>query len=205
MTATSSAGAGSIAIGSGAQTTTTAMAAVAVGPTSTASGLDAVAVGNASSATADCSMALGQGSVADQANTVSIGATGAERRLTNVAAGTSSTDAVNFAQLSVFVSQMGSVDGRLGQLESKFDRLSQLQKSSTAVAVAMGGAVLLPDSSFSLTTNVATNVATYYDAHAGALQLNALVSKRVAFNAGIATGFNKQGKTAGRVGITIGS
>ena len=44
-------------------------------------------------------MALGSGSVADRANSVSVGSEGNERQITNVAAGTEDTDAVNKAQL----------------------------------------------------------------------------------------------------------
>jgi len=72
--------------------------------------------------------------------------------------------------------------------------------SSTAIAVAMGGATFLPGMKFNLTANVAT----YDGAHAGSLQIGALVSDHVAVNAGVATGFNRRGKTAGRVGVTFG-
>lgn len=64
-----------------------------------ATGVDAVAIGGAASATADNAVALGSGSVADRADSVSIGAAGAERQLTNVAAATDATDAVNLGQL----------------------------------------------------------------------------------------------------------
>ncbi len=45
------------------------------------------------------SVALGAGSVASEANTVSVGSAGNERKITNVAAGVSTTDAVNYGQL----------------------------------------------------------------------------------------------------------
>jgi autotransporter adhesin len=48
---------------------------------------------------ADNAVALGGDSVADRANTVSVGGAGAERQVTNVAAGTEDTDAVNVGQL----------------------------------------------------------------------------------------------------------
>ncbi|GAB7526132.1 YadA-like family protein [Paraburkholderia sp. 2C] len=66
---------------------------------SQAIGLDAVAIGGNARAQADNSVALGANSVADRANSVSVGAVGAERQITNVAAGTADTDAVNLAQL----------------------------------------------------------------------------------------------------------
>ena len=64
----------------------------------------------------------------------------------------------------------------------------------------MGGATFLPGSKFSMTANLAT----YDGAQAGSFQLSALVSDNVALNAGVATAFNKGGKTAGRVGVTFG-
>jgi autotransporter adhesin len=84
---------------------------VAIGPVAKASGVDSVAVGNGASATADNSVAIGAGSVADRANTVSVGSDGSERQITNVAAGTQTTDAVNMGQLSstVTASQQGTV------------------------------------------------------------------------------------------------
>src|SRR5699024_61334 len=64
-----------------------------------ASASNAVAVGADSHATAGNAVALGAGSVADEANTVSVGNAKQQRRVTNVAAGTAGTDAVNVDQL----------------------------------------------------------------------------------------------------------
>ncbi|WP_268957963.1 ESPR-type extended signal peptide-containing protein, partial [Paraburkholderia piptadeniae] len=87
---------------------------------STASGVDSVAIGGAAAATARNSVALGSGSTttanlsaagynpgntallgtASAANgEMSVGSAGKERRLTNVAAGSAATDAVNVSQL----------------------------------------------------------------------------------------------------------
>src|SRR3546814_6977888 len=66
---------------------------------STAYGDDSVALGANSIADADNSVALGAGSIADRDNSVSVGSAGNERQITNVAAGTEDTDAVNLAQL----------------------------------------------------------------------------------------------------------
>ncbi len=84
---------------------------VAVGPTAQAAGNNSVAMGNGASASADNSVALGAGSVADRANTVSVGSAGNERQITNVAAGTQSTDAVNLGQMdsAISASSQGSV------------------------------------------------------------------------------------------------
>ena len=85
------------------------------------------------------------------------------------------------------------LDDRIGKVD---DRAS----AGTAAAVALSGAMFLPGKSFNLTGNVGS----YRGAHAAALQFGALVSDRVAINAGIGHGFNKGGKTALRAGFTIG-
>lgn len=69
-----------------------------------ATGIGSTAIGNGASAQGNNSVALGAGSTdGGQDNVVSVGAAGAERRITNVAAGTisaTSTDAVNGSQLA---------------------------------------------------------------------------------------------------------
>ena len=81
--------------------------ATAVGYGAQANALNASAFGANSSATATNAVALGQGSVADRDDSVSVGGgldgNGAviRRQITNVAAGTEATDAVNKAQLDV--------------------------------------------------------------------------------------------------------
>lgn len=91
-------GNGAVAIG--ANNTATGDGAVALGNNSIARGNGNVALGDGAQATGANSVALGGGSVATAANTVSIGAVGAERTLSNVAAGVNATDAVNLEQLT---------------------------------------------------------------------------------------------------------
>ncbi|MGF6779988.1 ESPR-type extended signal peptide-containing protein [Paraburkholderia sp. GAS334] len=74
---------------------------------SVATGADAVAIGGNAQATFDNSIAIGANSSTDRANSVSVGSLGHERQITNVAAGTADTDAVNVAQLK----QAGVIDG----------------------------------------------------------------------------------------------
>ena len=70
-----------------------------IGHQNTISASNAVAIGNGASVSVEGGVALGVGSVADRANAVSVGRTDAERQITNVAAGTYNTDAVNVSQL----------------------------------------------------------------------------------------------------------
>ena len=74
-------------------------ASMALGLQSSANGSQSVAIGTKSVATELNSVALGANSTADRANTVSVGSVGEERQITNVAAGTAVTDAVNKGQL----------------------------------------------------------------------------------------------------------
>jgi autotransporter adhesin len=64
-------------------------------------------------ASADGSVALGQGSIADRSNTVSVGSAGSERQITNVAAGTADTDAVNVSQLNAVASQAAATAAKV--------------------------------------------------------------------------------------------
>jgi len=96
---------------------------------SSATGADAVAIGGAAVASADNSVAIGAGSTAIRANTVSVGAAGKERQITNVAAGTQSTDAVNLAQLTAVSQDVSKLDG----FAVKYDATDKLQ-------VTLGGA-----------------------------------------------------------------
>ncbi|MGA4148942.1 YadA-like family protein [Ralstonia nicotianae] len=72
---------------------------IAFGGAAVAAGMNSMAMGGNARAMAGNAVALGAGSVADRANTVSVGSAGKERQITNVAAGTADTDAVNVAQL----------------------------------------------------------------------------------------------------------
>ncbi|WP_160168749.1 YadA family autotransporter adhesin [Bordetella bronchiseptica] len=81
--------------------------AAAGGAGAVAAAAKSLAVGTDASATADNAVALGANSVADRANSVSVGSAANKRQITNVAAGTEDTDAVNVGQLKE--SQAGGV------------------------------------------------------------------------------------------------
>ena len=101
---------------------------------------------------------------------------------------------------SSMATRLSALEGSLGNLDARFERLDRRIAAGTAVATAMSGNAFLPDMKFNLTANVAT----YDGAHAGAIQMGALVSRHVAVNAGVAFGFNRGGKTAARAGMTFG-
>ena len=88
----------------------------------------------------------------------------------------------------------------VADLEGRIDRVDRRASAGTATAIALSGNSFLPGKSFNLTGNLGT----YRGAHAGALQIGAMVSESAAINAGVAKGFNKGGKVGARVGFTIG-
>jgi autotransporter adhesin len=107
-----------------------------------ASGDHAVALGANATATAASSVALGSGSVADRTSSVSVGSRGSERQITNVAAGTSSTDAVNLDQLnrsaSSTLSQANSyTDQRFSNTDQQIRDLDRNTRKGIASASAL--------------------------------------------------------------------
>nr|WP_283254829.1 YadA-like family protein [Luteimonas galliterrae] len=96
--------------------------AIAIGAGAWATGEHAIAFGTGSMANVDDGVALGTGSVADRGNTISVGSAGNERQITNVAAATELTDAVN-----------------LGQLKSELEANLASAFAYTDTAVATGG------------------------------------------------------------------
>lgn len=108
----------SIAFGNGATTNAAASDSVAIGPNATvgALGVNSMALGSGASVNVANSIALGAGSTATvgaetnytayglsapqtSVGEISVGSTGNTRKITNVAAGSAATDAVNVAQL----------------------------------------------------------------------------------------------------------
>ncbi|SDR48899.1 Head domain of trimeric autotransporter adhesin [Burkholderia orbicola] len=79
-------------------------AGVAVGYSSSAAGTGGVALGTSATASGRNSVALGTNSTASADNSVSIGSATQQRRLTNLAAGTADTDAVNVGQMNAGLS-----------------------------------------------------------------------------------------------------
>ncbi|WP_416360768.1 YadA-like family protein [Burkholderia cepacia] len=105
---------------------------------------DAGSIGSTATATGKNAVAVGQGSVADRDNSFSVGAKGSERQVTNVAAGTAPTDAVNVQQLndnlSTATSQAkGYTDQRIGQVYNSFNDLKKDMYGGVASAMAVAG------------------------------------------------------------------
>ena len=111
---------------------------VAGGAAATATAKESTALGTNSHATHESSVALGTNSVTDRANSVSVGSVGHERQVTNVAAATKETDAVNLAQFNRGMAESaGYTDRRFNQLQSDMNRQDRRLSAGIASAMAM--------------------------------------------------------------------
>nr|WP_282960380.1 YadA-like family protein [Burkholderia cenocepacia] len=92
------------AVGVGVLADARGTASVALGNRASGTGTNSVAVGSGATAGNANAVALGAGSVTNRDNTVSVGSAGQQRQITNVAAGTQNTDAVNLGQMNTALS-----------------------------------------------------------------------------------------------------
>jgi len=147
---------GANSIASGATSVASGTNSIAVGSNTSATANNAVAVGANASATANNAVALGAGSVADRANAVSVGTTsaGGQRQITNVAAGTDGTDAVNVNQMQQSVNTgVKSAKGYTDALRSDMDtglslannHINSVGAMSSAMAMMAGSAAAVAD------------------------------------------------------------
>ncbi|WP_446432624.1 YadA-like family protein [Pseudomonas sp. 1152_12] len=133
---------GSDAIAGGAGAVASANNSTAVGTRSQATGENSVALGNGAKASAKNATALGTNSVADRDNSVSVGSAGNERQLTNLAAGTHGTDAVNLDQLNRSVEGLTTnanayTDQRYTELKKDLKYQDEILSAGIAGAMAM--------------------------------------------------------------------
>ncbi|CRY70400.1 trimeric autotransporter adhesin YadE [Yersinia pseudotuberculosis] len=116
--------------------------AMAGGAGSVASGSNSTAMGTGSKATAANSTALGANSVADRENSVSVGSVGNERQLTNVAAGTQGTDAVNLDQLTHSMSNV--TNDANAYTDRRYSALKEdLKKQDSTLSAGIAGAMAM--------------------------------------------------------------
>ncbi|MDQ0624390.1 ESPR-type extended signal peptide-containing protein [Paraburkholderia graminis] len=191
---------------------------------SSATGTNAVAIGGAASATTANSVALGSNSVANSATLatagftptggtaisagtalggeVSVGKAGAERRITNVAAGLSATDAVNVSQLQSEDAKVNNVANNLSNTNNNVANLSGnvTNMNNTVNNIVNGGGVKYFHANSTLADSSATGTdAVAIGGAASATTANsvALGSNSVANSATLATaGFTPAGGTA---------
>lgn len=175
-----------------------------------AAGMHAVAMGANASAQAENSVAIGANSVADRANTLSVGSAGSERQVTNVAAGTQDTDAVNLVQMKEYgtgVLQQANAytDQRTGNALQQANAYTDKQvagvrrdaNAGSASAMAMAG---LPQAVLPGKGMVALAASTYAGESALALGVSTLSGTgKWVYKANLTT------NTRGNVGAAVGA
>ena len=137
---------GSIAFGTNAIVNAGATGAIALGTGATATGVNGIALGAGSVAargpvTGYTAIGLGA-ALQNSAGEVSVGAVGAERQITNVAAGSAPTDAVNVAQLTGVQAQIGTIATNVVQYNGAArDRVTLAGVGGTTIANVAPGTI----------------------------------------------------------------
>ncbi len=136
---------GAIAFGTNASVGANATGAIALGTGATATGVNSVALGANSTATRTLLpnyTAIGLAIPQNAAGEVSVGAAGAERQITNVAAGSAPTDAVNVAQLTGVQAQIGTIATNVVQYNGAArDRVTLAGVGGTTIANVAPGTI----------------------------------------------------------------
>ncbi|MDT6998041.1 ESPR-type extended signal peptide-containing protein, partial [Burkholderia cenocepacia] len=180
-------GANSSAMGGGAGTV--------LGSNSSASGSASVVLGSGATASGVNSVALGTGSIASVNNTVSVGSAATQRRITNLAAGTANTDAVNVGQLNAAIAA--------GSNPYVAVRGSTAARASGTQSIAIGdGAMANATDINGGQTNIAIGAKAYTSGGFGQLALGEGASTTNT-NAGGAIAIGRGAKTTQR-GVALG-
>ncbi|KVV45444.1 hypothetical protein WK92_01845 [Burkholderia ubonensis] len=156
------------AIGIGKGASATAAGGTAIGTNANASAGSATAIGGRAVVLAANSVALGADAIASEPNTVSIGAPGEERRITNVAAGVNSTDAVN-----------------LSQLDALHGDLNQVARKAYAGVAAVTALAMIPDVDPGKSIAIGLGAGSYQGYGATALGFSARLTSNLKLKAGI--------------------
>jgi trimeric autotransporter adhesin len=169
----------------------------ALGALASATGAQATAIGSGAKASAANSVALGANSVADRDNTVSVGSAGNERQVTNVAAGTQGTDAVNVDQMNQGITQGVSqanayTDRRFNALGDQVSSVARGAYSGIAAATAL---TMIPDVDPGKTIAVGVGTANYKGYQAAALGASARIAANIKVKLG--AGISAEGTAVG--------
>jgi autotransporter adhesin len=191
---------------------------IAVGPSSVASGDSSIAIGNGANAAHAGSVAIGPGATTTRAGQVALGSSGSTYTLAGISSEASraaqegatrlvTTDlAGNLATLDFDVGLLSGIGGRVGALENglaaldaEIDRGMRRAEGGIAAAMALGGTVMPPDTTFAVSFNLAT--------YRGEQGFSAAAVARVTDNIWVSGGFagsTVKGSTGGRAGVTFG-
>lgn len=144
-----------------------------------ATGKDSTAVGSGAISTGSNSVALGSNSTdGGRGNVVSVGSVGAERQVTNVAAGTQGTDAVNVNQLNAAITQ---------QANNFNQQINGVARSAYAGVAGATALTMIPDVDKDKTLSVGVGLGSYLGYHAVAVGGTARITENIKMRAGVST------------------
>ncbi len=169
----SAAGDHAVVIGGGASGT--GDGTIAIGGNAGATGTNSIAIGNGATAPNANSVALGAGSTTDRDNSVSVGSADQQRQITNVAAGTQGTDAVN-----------------LNQMNSAVGGIARKAYSGIAAATAL---TMIPDVDANKTLSIGIGGGTFQGYAASAIGGTARITQNIKVRVG--AGWSAAGTTVG--------
>ncbi|MEM6858144.1 MAG: YadA-like family protein, partial [Pseudomonadota bacterium] len=106
---------------------------------------------------------------------------------------------VSEAQFATLENSVLALDGRLTGLEFQLQDVDQRLTGGIAASMALGGQMVVPDSTFS----VSFNASTYQGEQGFAGSISLRASERVYISAGVA-GSTARDSTGGRVGVAFG-
>jgi hypothetical protein len=108
-------------------------------------------------------------------------------------------DVLNTTQNSRLAALEALSTGRIAALEGRVDRIDRMANGGIAAAMAMGGTMVVPDA----TVSMSFNIATYRGQQGFSGAIVGRVAPKVYINAGVAGSTIKK-STGGRVGVTFG-
>lgn len=108
-------------------------------------------------------------------------------------------DVLNTTQNSRLAALEALSTGRIDALEGRVDRIDRMANGGIAAAMAMGGTMVVPDS----TVSMSFNIATYRGQQGFSGAIVGRIAPKVYINAGVAGSTIKK-STGGRVGVTFG-
>lgn len=192
--------------------TVNATNAVAIGNGSTVTGAGGISVGGGNTVAQAGAVAIGNGVTTTRANQVSLGNTGNTYTLAGITSADSlaaqsgtvqfvtSDAAGNLATANISIPDISGLDSRVGSLETS---VSQLQKDmrrsfeGTALAMAMGGAILPEGKTYAISAGWGTFRGENAFAASGVAKLNDN------FYAQGGVGVGARGGVGGRLGLTV--
>ncbi|KVF45847.1 ESPR-type extended signal peptide-containing protein [Burkholderia seminalis] len=177
----------------GFQASSAGGAAVAVGNGANASGSHGVALGVNASASHTDSVALGAGAATDRNNSVSVGSSALRRQITNVAAGTQDTDAVNLGQMTAEFTKTNNAIAATNLTVSSLS--TGLSTTSNAVAGLSTGLSATNSTVAGLSTGLSSTNGTVAGLSTGLSATNSTV-------AGLSTGLSSTNSTV--AGLSTG-